>query len=49
MWEIFLATVISLSVGVREPRNISNAPFDYELSYKLENLILPISLLQPMV
>ena len=37
MWEIFLATVISLSVGVREPRNISNAPFDYELSYKLEN------------
>ena len=37
MWEIFLATVISLSVGVREPRNISNAPFDYELSYKVEN------------
>ena len=37
MWEIFLATVISLSVGVREPRNVSNAPFDYELSYKLEN------------
>ena len=37
MWEIFLATVISLSVGVREPRNDSNAPFDYELSYKLEN------------
>jgi len=37
MWEIFLATVISLSVGVREPRNVSNVPFDYELSYKLEN------------
>ena len=37
MWEIFLATVISLSVGVREPRNVPNAPFDYELSYKLEN------------
>ena len=37
MWEIFLATIISLSVGVREPRNVSNAPFDYELSYKLEN------------
>ena len=37
MWEIFLATVISLSVGVREPRNVPDAPFDYELSYKLEN------------
>ena len=37
MWEIFLATVLSLSVGVREPRNVSTAPFDYELSYKLEN------------
>ena len=37
MWEIFLATVISLSVGVREPRNIPDTPFDYELSYKLEN------------
>ena len=37
MWEIFLATVLSLSVGVREPRNVSDAPFDYELSYKLEN------------
>ena len=37
MWEIFLATIISLSVGVREPRNVSTAPFDYELSYKLEN------------
>ena len=37
MWEIFLATVISLSAGVREPRQISTAPFDYELSYKIEN------------
>ena len=37
MWEVFLATVISLSVGVREPRNVSTAPFDYELSYKVEN------------
>ena len=37
MGEIFLATVLSLSVGVREPRNVSTAPFDYELSYKLEN------------
>ena len=37
MWEIFLATVISLSVGVREPRQVATAPFDYELSYKIEN------------
>jgi hypothetical protein len=37
MWEILLATVLSLSAGVREPRNNSDAPFDYELSYKLEN------------
>jgi len=37
MWEIFLATIISLSAGVREPRQISTAPFDYELSYKIEN------------
>ena len=37
MWEIFLATVISLSAGVREPRQIFTAPFDYELSYKIEN------------
>ena len=37
MWEIFLATVISLSAGVREHRQVSTAPFDYELSYKVEN------------
>ena len=37
MWEIILATVISLSAGVREPRQVSTAPFDYELSYKIEN------------
>ena len=37
MWEIFLATVISLSAGIREPRQVSTAPFDYELSYKIEN------------
>ena len=37
MLEVLLATIISLSAGVREPRNISNAPFDYELSYKIEN------------
>ena len=37
MWEIILATIISLSVGVREPRQVATAPFDYELSYKLEN------------
>ena len=37
MWEIILATVISLSAGVREPRQVAAAPFDYELSYKIEN------------
>ena len=37
MWEIILATVISLSAGVREPRQVATAPFDYELSYKIEN------------
>ena len=37
MWEIILATVISLSAGVREPRQVAIAPFDYELSYKIEN------------
>ena len=37
MWEVFLATVLSLSIGIREPRNVPDAPFDYELSYKLEN------------
>ena len=37
MWEIFLATVISLSAGIRQPRQVPTAPFDYELSYKIEN------------
>ena len=37
MWEIILATIISLSAGVREPRQVATAPFDYELSYKIEN------------
>jgi hypothetical protein len=37
MLEFFLATVISLSGGVREPRQVLDAPFDYELSYKIEN------------
>jgi len=37
MWEIILATVISLSAGIREPRQVATAPFDYELSYKIEN------------
>ena len=37
MWEILLATVISLSSGVRQPRQVPTAPFDYELSYKVEN------------
>ena len=37
MWEIFLATVISLSAGIRQPRQVPTSPFDYELSYKIEN------------
>ena len=37
MWEIILTTVISLSAGIREPRQVPSAPFDYELSYKIEN------------
>ena len=37
MLELILATVISLSAGVREPRLVPDAPFDYELSYKIEN------------
>ena len=37
MWEIILATVISLSAGIREPRQVPTAPFDYELLYKIEN------------
>ena len=37
MLEFLLATLITFSAGVREPRQIPNAPFDYELSYKIEN------------
>ena len=37
MWEILLATVVSLSAGVWQPRQVPTAPFDYELSYKIEN------------
>ena len=37
MWEIFLATVITFSAGMRQPRQVPTAPFDYELSYKIEN------------
>ena len=37
MLEFLLATVISLSAGVREPRQVPSSPFDYELSYKIEN------------
>ena len=37
MWEILLATVISLSAGARQPSQVPTAPFDYELSYKIEN------------
>ena len=37
MLEFLLATLISFSAGVREPRQNPNALFDYELSYKIEN------------
>jgi len=37
MLKFLLATIISLSTSVREPRQVSTAPFDYELSYKIEN------------
>jgi len=37
MLEFLLATVISLSAGVREPRQDLQSEFDYELSYKIEN------------
>ena len=37
MWEIFLATLITFSDGIRQPRQVPTAPFDYELSYKIEN------------
>ena len=37
MWDIFLATLITFSAGIRQPRQVPTAPFDYELSYKIEN------------
>ena len=37
MLEFLLATLITFSAGVREPRQIPDAPFDYELSYKIDN------------
>ena len=37
MLKFLLATIISLSVSIREPRQVPTAPFDYELSYKIEN------------
>ena len=37
MLKFLLVTIISLSTSVREPRQVPTAPFDYELSYKIEN------------
>ena len=37
MLEYLLATLITFSASVREPRQIPDAPFDYELSYKIDN------------
>jgi len=37
MLEFLLATLMTFSVGVRQPRQVPTAPFDYELSYKIEN------------
>jgi hypothetical protein len=37
MLEFFLATLITFSAGMRQPRQVPTAPFDYELSYKIEN------------
>ena len=37
MLKFLLATIISLSASVREPRQVPTAPFDYEFSYKIEN------------
>lgn len=36
MWEIILASLLSLSAGVRAPQ-IDNVPADYEFSYQVEN------------
>ena len=38
MLEFLLATLISFSAGVREPRQNLQADFDYEFSYKIENV-----------
>ena len=37
MLEFLLATLITFSAGIRQPRQVPTAPFDYELSYKIEN------------
>tara|TARA_R110000824_G_scaffold85108_2_gene211786 strand:+ start:779 stop:1384 length:606 start_codon:yes stop_codon:yes gene_type:complete len=37
MLKFLLATIISLSASVREPRQVPTAPFDYEFSYQIEN------------
>ena len=37
MLEFLLATLITFSAGMRQPRQVPTAPFDYELSYKIEN------------
>ena len=37
MLEFLLATIISLSASVRDPQIVPSAPFDYELSYQIEN------------
>ena len=36
MWEILLASVLSLSAGVRAPQ-IDNVPNDFEFAYQIEN------------
>ena len=36
MWEILLASVLSLSAGIRAPQ-IDNVPNDFELAYQIEN------------
>ena len=37
MLKFLLATIISLSASVRDPQQVPTAPFDYELSYQIEN------------